>query len=110
MPDMCLGCTAVFLFFPLAVGAYALLREWRESRYRQQYCPECGLPAPAIGCATRCSRCGCEYDPFGNPLAEGSPRPDWRRLDLDRFGQHPPVSDDPRFRENNACQEGSPSG
>jgi hypothetical protein len=110
MPDICLGCMVVFMLFPLVVGGYALLREWRESRYRQQYCPECGLPAPAIGRATHCSRCGCEYDQFGNPAAGSPARPDWQRLDLDKFGQNPLARDDLRYREKDGYQEGLPPG
>jgi hypothetical protein len=101
--------TIAFLLIPFGLGLFALLREWLETRYRQQYCPECGRPSPDIGRATRCSQCGCEYDQFGNPVAEGAAQRDWRRLDLDKFGRQTRVPDDPRYQEKDGYQEGPTS-
>jgi hypothetical protein len=108
-PDVCLWSSIGFVLIPFGLGLFALLREWLGSRHRQQYCPECGRPAPVIGGATRCSQCGYEYDQFGNPVAEDQPRPDWLRLDLDKFDKHPPMLDDPRYGKKDGYQEGSSS-
>jgi hypothetical protein len=100
LPDSCLWTAIGIVLISLGFGVYLLIQDWWEKRLRQQYCPECGHPAPIIGRDTHCLRCGCEYDKFGNLIAEAPARPEWDRVDLNKFNDsHHAAQDDPRFSE-----------